>query len=118
MKTILLVDDEYDILEALAAILESDGFRVVTAGDGAEGLRVMRESHPDLAVVDLMMPVMDGLELMRAVREDEKLKNIPIILMSALRPRWSQQEYGWRAFLQKPFNLDALFAAVQEQLKG
>ena len=114
MTTVLVVDDEFDILEALKGILEMEGYRVLAAQNGALALRAMQEAPPDLVLADLMMPVMDGLELLKATRADRQLAQVPVVLMSALKPRVSQQEYGWTAFLQKPFDLDALLALVKQ----
>ena len=114
MTTVLVVDDEFDILEALKGILELEGYRVLAAQNGAQALRAMQEASPDLVLADLMMPVMDGLELLKAARADPRLAKVPVVLMSALRPKVAQSEYGWRAFLQKPFDLDALLALVKE----
>jgi DNA-binding response OmpR family regulator len=116
MTTVLVVDDEFDILEALRDILELEGYRALGFPNGALALRAMQERPPDLVIADLMMPVMDGLELLKASRADPRLASVPVVLMSALKPRVSQTEYGWRAFLQKPFNLEALLALVREQV--
>ena len=116
MTTVLVVDDEFDILEALRDILELEGYRALGFPNGALALRAMQESPPDLVIADLMMPVMDGLELLKAARSDPRLTSVPVVLMSALKPKVKQDEYGWRAFLQKPFNLDALLALVREQV--
>ncbi|HLA63147.1 MAG TPA: response regulator, partial [Rhodothermales bacterium] len=77
--TVLLVDDEEDILELLGYTLEKAGFRVLTARDGAEGLRLARSSEPDLFVLDIMMPRMDGVELTQRLREDARLRLTPIL---------------------------------------
>ena len=114
MTTVLVVDDEFDILEALKGILELEGYRVLGASNGAQALSAMRQTTPDLVLADLMMPVMDGLELLKAMGADERLSRVPVVLMSALQPKVSQKEYGWRAFLQKPFDLEALLPQVRE----
>ena len=114
MSTVLVVDDEFDILEALKDILELEGYRALGAPNGALALKAMKESPPDLVIADLMMPVMDGLELLKAARADRQLAKVPVVLMSALRPRVSQTEYGWTAFLQKPFDLNALLVLVRK----
>jgi DNA-binding response OmpR family regulator len=114
VTTVLVVDDEFDILEAVKGILELEGYRVLGASNGAQALSAMQQAQPDLVLADLMMPVMDGLELLKAMRADERLSRVPVVLMSALQPRVSQQEHGWRAFLQKPFDLEALLARVHE----
>jgi DNA-binding response OmpR family regulator len=114
VTTVLVVDDEFDILEAVKGILELEGYRVLGASNGAQALNAMQQALPDLVLADLMMPVMDGLELLRKMRSDARLSRVPVVLMSALKPKVAQDEYGWRAFLQKPFDLDALLARVRE----
>jgi DNA-binding response OmpR family regulator len=114
VTTVLVVDDEFDILEALKGILELEGYRALGAPNGALALKAMQQSPPDLVIADLMMPVMDGLELLKATRADGRLSKVPVVLMSALKPKVSQKEYGWSAFLQKPFDLEALLALVKE----
>ena len=114
MKTVLVVDDEMDIVSAVRSILESEGYSVITAVNGALALEAMRASRPDCAIVDLMMPVMDGLELMRVAKADEALRKIPIVLMSAADPRGKQEDYGWVAFLHKPFRISALLRAIEQ----
>ena len=114
MSTVLVVDDEFDILEAVTGILELEGYRVLSASNGAQALSTMQQALPDLVLADLMMPVMDGLELLKAMGADAQLSRVPVVLMRALQPKVSQKEYGWRAFLQKPFDLEALLARVRE----
>lgn len=116
MKSILVVDDEFDLLEAIQSVLESDGFEVRTAGDGKEGLQSIKQQAPDLALIDVMMPVMNGLELLSAIQSDPQLKKIPVVMMSAVHPRWPQAEYGWKAFLHKPFDLDVLFDTIRSHI--
>jgi two-component system alkaline phosphatase synthesis response regulator PhoP len=81
--TVLLVDDEEDLLELLSYPLRREGFRVLTAGDGAEGLRIASAEQPDLVVLDVMMPRMDGIEVTRHLREDARLRLTPILMLTA-----------------------------------
>jgi DNA-binding response OmpR family regulator len=114
-KTILIVEDELDIAEALQATLEAQGYRVVLAANGREALEGLDEVRPDLAIVDVMMPVLDGRETCRLMRERPEYGSMPIVLMTAARAvertgRW------WDAFLAKPFDLDRLFAVLERLL--
>lgn len=82
-KRILIIDDNVDIRLSLADILISDGFKVATAKNGLEGLNYLtRHDHPDLILVDLKMPVMDGYDLISKIRESSDLKKIPVIIIS------------------------------------
>jgi CheY-like chemotaxis protein len=116
VKTVLLVDDEHAILDALSGILEDEGFRVVTAGNGREALARMEEARPDVALVDVMMPVMDGRELLREMQADARWKTIPVVLMSAV-PRsilTRDAPIDCADFFQKPFDLWTLIDRLRE----
>ena len=118
MATILVVDDEFGIGELLEALLQDDGHRVVTAMNGRHALERMTEVKPDLVISDLMMPVMDGGALRRAMLENPEQKNIPFMLMcavpeQAIADRISQYD----AFLRKPFKLTAISALVKRLLE-
>jgi two-component system alkaline phosphatase synthesis response regulator PhoP len=82
-QTVLLVDDEEDLLEMLAYPLEREGFRVLSARDGIEGLELAVAEQPDLVVLDVMMPRMDGIETTRRLREDARLRLKPILMLTA-----------------------------------
>lgn len=83
LPTILLIDDEPDLLIAWALLLELEGFHVVTATNGREGLDTAQQIRPALIVTDLMMPGMDGVQVCRAVRADPQLNAVPVILWTA-----------------------------------
>ncbi|SEM23308.1 Response regulator receiver domain-containing protein [Stigmatella aurantiaca] len=116
MKTVLLVDDEHAILDALSGILADEGFRVVTAGNGREAVHRLREETPDVALVDVMMPVMDGRELLREMAADDRWKNVPVVLMSAVPLSILNREapVACADFFQKPFDLWKLIARLRE----
>lgn len=116
MKTVLLVDDEHAILDALSGILEDEGFRVVTAGNGREALARLEEGAPDVALVDVMMPVMDGRELLREIQADARWRHIPIVLMSAVPQTILEREapLTCAGFFQKPFDLWQLLDRLRE----
>jgi two-component system, sensor histidine kinase and response regulator len=118
VKTVLVVDDELDIVDALASLLEYEGYRVYSAGDGVEGLKELERHPPDLLIVDRMMPNIDGLQVIRAVREQPELEVLPIILISALRPpsECDGDARGWSAFLRKPFSVDELLETISTVL--
>jgi DNA-binding response OmpR family regulator len=116
---ILAADDEDDILELIAFRLEHSGYTVVQAHDGAEALELARSSQPDLAVLDVMMPKMDGFELTRRLREDEATSRMPIILLTA-RTQEADIQRGFDAgaddYIRKPFSPQELRARVQSIL--
>ena len=115
MKRLLIVDDELAIVEALQDILSVEGYEIVTAFNGAEGLHRMAEARPDLVLLDLMMPVMDGREMLRRMREDTGLQGIPVVVMSAGRISDEERRSSAR-FLAKPFELDVLLDTIAELL--
>jgi CheY-like chemotaxis protein len=115
MKRLLIVDDELAIVEALQDILSVEGYDVVTAFNGAEGLQRMAAAKPDLVLLDLMMPVMDGREMLRRMREDAALQGIPVVVMSAGRISDEERRSSAR-FLAKPFELDLLLDTISSLL--
>ncbi|HZH75669.1 MAG TPA: response regulator [Archangium sp.] len=114
MSKLLIVDDEVAILEALTDILSVEGFEVDTAPNGAEGLKRAGEARPDLILLDLMMPVMDGQEMLRRLKDDPQLRSIPVVVMSA--GRVTKAELQGSRFLAKPFELDDLLDTVAAEL--
>lgn len=117
MKTILVADDEYDIVLALELVLSAEGYNVVKASNGKEALDRIVESRPELAILDVMMPVLTGIETIEFMKKQPALNSIPVVLMSAAPIRQSQKALGYAAFVKKPFDVDK-FLAVIEQLIG
>ena len=113
MTTVLVVEDEEPVQQLVADLLEDEGYHVLVAPDGAQGLALAREAAPDLVITDLMMPVLGGLELCGRLRADARTRGVPIIVMSAAG-RATADAAGVKAFLAKPFDLDALLALVVE----
>lgn len=114
---ILVVDDEPNILMTLQFILEEAGFEVATASDGVKALAVAREMRPSLVILDIAMPVKDGFEVCRELKEEE---NAPRVLMLTARglaiDRKKGFEVGADAFMAKPFQMSALLKAIRETL--
>ena len=110
MGTILIVDDESNMRFLLRMILESAGYEVVEAPHGAAALVRARESPPDLLVTDLMMPVMNGRELIERLRDDPQTAGIPIVVVSA---NAGAAVDAVDAVLGKPFDPDALLEATR-----
>ena len=119
-KRILVVDDEKDLLEAVKFRLEASGYEVIPAYDGQEGLDKARREKPDLIVLNLMLPKMDGYKICRILKFDEKYKGIPIIMFTARAQevdRKMAKEVGADAYIIKPFESQALLEKVKELLK-
>jgi CheY-like chemotaxis protein len=112
-KLILVVDDEFDVLSAYTMLFEYRGFRVRTAGNGAEALSVARRERPDIVISDYMMPVMNGADLCVAWRDDPALREIPFILASAgIMPKDLQPPCD--TFFRKPVPFDTLLDEIDK----
>ena len=116
MTRLLIVDDELSILEALQDVLSLEGYEVLTAYNGAQGLKRLSEARADLVLMDLMMPVMDGREMLRRMREDPRLEDIPVVIMSAGRISDAERSAAC-AVLPKPFDLDHLLETISEHTR-
>jgi DNA-binding response OmpR family regulator len=118
---VLIADDDADILALVAFRLERSGYEVLQATDGEEALRLAVEESPDLAVLDVMMPKMDGYEVTRRLRDNEATSRLPIILLTA-RAQQSDVDQGMLAgaddYVKKPFSPQDLRARVQAVLEG
>ncbi len=127
-EKILVVDDDPDIVDALTMILESQGYRVVTASNGIEGLANLKAEKPDLVILDLLMPKMDGFTVFRKLQEPEweDYRNTPVLILTSVREDASRRRYeletgkelGVNDFLEKPFLPDLLLARVEKTLES
>ena len=119
IPTILVADDEEDIRELVSYRLSRSGYEVIGAEDGQDALERAREQVPDLMVLDVMMPRLDGYELTRRLRAEESLRSVPVILLTA-RSQESDVSRGFEVgaddYLKKPFNPDELVARVRAVL--
>jgi two-component system response regulator MtrA len=117
---VLIADDDADILLLVKAVLERSGYEVVAASDGAEALASVRARKPDLAVLDIAMPEVDGLEVLRRLRADPTTSELPVVLLSA-RAQEADVERGFAigasAYLKKPFSPRELSEHVAELLR-
>src|SRR5512139_814861 len=116
-QKILVVDDELDIVKVVRAYLEQSGFRVITASDGQQALAIFRHEQPDLIVLDLMLPEMDGLDVCRAIRRES---NVPIIMLTARVEETDKLiglEIGADDYITKPFSPRELVARVRVVLR-
>jgi CheY-like chemotaxis protein len=112
MKRILVVDDEQMIRDVVAEILRDEGYLVDLAPDGRSALEQIGEQQPDLVLMDVMMPGMDGREAYAAMRARRDLTEVPVILMSAAVPR-RRLDPDIDAYLPKPFGIEALLELVE-----
>jgi CheY-like chemotaxis protein len=108
---VLVVDDDPDILEAICDILEVEDYRVAKARNGLEALERVDAERPDAILLDLMMPVMDGVTFAQALR-DRPARDVPIVVISADGNPQRAASVGARAYLAKPFDIDTLLAHV------
>jgi CheY-like chemotaxis protein len=115
-QTILIVDDEFSIAETLGELLAWEGYRILMAPNGQAALSELERAAPSLIVLDYMMPVMDGLELLKIIRARPALERIPVILMTAARLALPPEHQQFDALLRKPFEIEAVLRLVRALL--
>ena len=119
MKKILIVDDEQDKVESLKFVLEVTGYTCYCAYNGEDGLRMAKEIMPDLIILDVMMPKINGYKISRLLKYDKKYKDIPIIMVTARSQEEDKligEETGADEYITKPFDLDYVVQRVNEYL--
>jgi len=126
-EKILIVDDDPDILDALVMILESQNYEVVTARDGVEGLANLKAEMPDLMILDLLMPKMDGFSVLKELQDPRwsKYRNIPILVLTSVREEASRRRYeletglelGVDDYVEKPMPPEVLLERVGRLIK-
>ncbi|MDO4372815.1 MAG: response regulator transcription factor [Clostridia bacterium] len=116
-KTILIVEDDANIRELLHLYLEQEGYHIESAQDGAEGLRVFRRVHPDLVLLDLMMPVMDGTQMIRELRTFSKTPVIVLTAKGEVLDKVTLLELGADDYITKPFEMREVIARVRAVLR-
>ncbi|MGD0780090.1 MAG: response regulator [Dehalococcoidales bacterium] len=124
---ILVVDDDPDILDAINMILESQGYQVFTARDGIEGLATLKAENPDLMILDLMMPKMDGFAVCKELQDPRwfKYKDIPILILTSVREEASRRRYELETgleldvddYVEKPMSPNILLERVSRLIK-
>ena len=118
---VLVVDDEADLIRILEFGLKSMGYAVETASDGQDGLKKARELKPDIILLDLMLPKLDGYKVCRLLKFDERYKNIPIIILSARTQEGDQalaMEMGANRFVTKPYEFTEILSHIETLLKS
>ena len=109
--SVLLVEDDKDIRDAVSAVLEAEGYTVITAGNGQEALAALERGQPCVVLLDLMMPVMNGWDFMEEVKKSRRLADLPVVVVSAYSERKAE---GVRRVLKKPLDVNQLLAAVAD----
>jgi DNA-binding response OmpR family regulator len=120
MATILVVEDEDTLRETLIYNLEQEGYAALSAGDGDEALKIIRKQRPDLVLLDIMLPGLDGLAVCRLVRRDPDIAHIPIIMLTARGTQGDKMvglDSGADDYITKPFGLGELLARVRAVLR-
>ena len=111
---VLIIDDDAEIRESLRDVLEAESYDVMTAENGRDGLERLSQVKPSLVLLDLMMPIMSGGELLAVLRERDELTALPIVVLSAW-PVEAEQVKAWtQGYLKKPVSLDALLSVVEK----
>ena len=120
-KKILVVDDEPFIVQMVTSRLKSSGYELLSAADGDEALKKARSEQPDLIILDLMLPKIDGFQVCATLKQDERYKHIPIVLLTAKGGEESRQigieECGADDYVTKPFDAQALLEKIKKLLK-
>jgi len=118
-KRILVVDDEVDMVEGIKIMLEADNYEVIAAFDGQEGLQKAQEERPDLILLDVMMPKMDGFETLRRIRADSETQHIPVIMLTAkgdTDSMFKAHDLGSTDFFIKPFDAQELLDFIRRYI--
>jgi len=115
-KKILVVDDEVDLVETLRFPLELEGFDVIVSYNGEDALNQAREKNPDLILLDIMLPKLDGYKVCRLLKFDERYKHIPILMLTAKtqeKDKLIGKETGADEYITKPFDIDFVISKVK-----
>jgi len=118
-KKILVVDDEVDLVETIRFPLEMEGFDVLVSYNGEDALNQARKENPDLIILDLMLPKLDGYKVCRLLKFDERYKHIPILMLTAKTQEKDKilgKETGADEYITKPFEMDYLMEKVKAYL--
>ena len=120
MKIVLIADDKATSRELVRTVLENSGYAVVEASDGLEALRNARQSKPDLIILDLHMPGMDGFGVVREIRRDPGLSSTPVMALTASAMQGDRERAisaGFTSYIAKPIQLSALRSEVERMLQ-
>ncbi len=116
MKKILIADDKPEVVELITASLKGEGYQIITASDGREALEKIGKEKPDLVLLDIIMPKMDGFEVLIEAKKDQKTKDIPIIMLTAEGQRLDKDKgikLGAEDYIIKPFSPSYLLTKIE-----
>ena len=116
-KSILVIDDDQSVLSLLKAFLEPEGFDVITAADGVSGMKLLKESKVGLVLLDVMMPGLDGYQVLKLIRE---YSSVPVIMVTGITDKDSVERFldlGADDYVAKPFNKEELITRIRNKLK-
>ncbi|MEI8390570.1 MAG: response regulator [bacterium] len=119
-KKILIVDDEPDIVETLKFLIESEGFESIIAMDGEEALKKAKEENPDVIILDVMLPKINGYKVCRLLKFDNKYKHIPVLMVTARSQEEDKvigEETGADEYITKPFDINEIVEKIHYYLK-
>jgi two-component system alkaline phosphatase synthesis response regulator PhoP len=120
-KKILVVDDELNIIKSLSDLLAASGYEVITAMDGKAGIELAEKAKPDLILLDIMMPKISGLELLKKMKSKEKHAHVPIIIVSAKSDVDTLSEAMWNyadKYITKPYDPQDILKSIQSSLSS
>jgi DNA-binding response OmpR family regulator len=120
-KKILVVDDEVDLVKTVQFSLEAEGYKVLISYNGEDALNQSRKENPDLILLDIMLPKLDGYKVCRLLKFDDRYKHIPILMLTAKtqqKDRSLGMETGADEYITKPFDMEELMEKVKVYLKG
>jgi CheY-like chemotaxis protein len=116
---VLVVDDEFGIVDVLETILIDEGYRVLTACNGKQGLESLAAERPDMVLLDFMMPILGGAEMLAAMMAEPAYRHIPVIMISSLGENvLAKKCTGYVAYLRKPFRATAVLSTIDRVLGG
>jgi len=118
-KTILIADDEPDIVETLKFLVESEGYSCLTAFNGEDALKLAKEKRPDLIILDVMMPKINGYKVSRLLKFDAKYKDIPVLMVTARTQEEDKligEETGADEYITKPFDIERILEKINVYL--
>ncbi|AFZ27579.1 response regulator with CheY-like receiver domain and winged-helix DNA-binding domain [Cylindrospermum stagnale PCC 7417] len=121
MSTVLIVEDSIAQREMITDLLKASGLTVIHAGDGVEALEAIQSAAPDLVVLDIVMPRMNGYELCRRLKSDPKTQNVPVVMCSSKGEEFDRywgMKQGADAYIAKPFQPTELVGTVKQLLRG
>lgn len=118
-KRILIVEDDWNLLEKVKAFLKRNGFEILTAFDGMSGLQIVRKEKPDLVLLDLMIPKVDGYKVCRLIKNDQNMRDVPIVIISARSSPADEKmgkELGANGYLSKPYDFKIMLLMIKDLL--